>query len=191
MKTACEELGHSAFVVPLGTQFANRAAEKGAQMVICDLNDDESGLRAAKDAIRWHKLPAIVVAEAFDGAIYDKIGSTSISECLFQPYSPLELRPIIARTMTRHYRETEKLAQGILMGRHRLTEDESYKRLQDDASKSGATLYDLALDVIQSAEDEARRLEQNAKEPWNGSEVAIPGSGGGKLSGPKAGKGRK
>ena len=191
LKAACDEIGHSAFVVPLNTQFAKRANEQGAELVICDLKDDFEGLREAKNAVRWFNLPAIVVSETDDEAIRTKVGSTSVSECLFLPYSIEELRPIIARTMTRHYRETEKLAQGILMGQYRLTENESYKRLQEDASKTGATLYEQALEVIKAAEDDARQLEKNAEEPWSGADEALRGSGSGHLRGPTSGKGQK
>ena len=188
LKTACEQLGHSAFVVPLSQQFPKRADEMGAQLVICDLKDDFSGLRAAKDAIRWFKLPAIVVSDTNDDIVTRKVAATKVSGCLFQPVASEGLRLTIVMAMTRHYRETERLAQGILMGQARLTEDESYRLLQEDASKTGRTLYDQANLVIEEAEDRARRRENELEEPWNGTKRAADRSGRGQTDSRTSGK---
>jgi len=161
-------LGHEVIAeATTGSEAVRLAAQKRPDVIVMDIRmPDCDGIEAARQIAEQSPLPIVFLTGHFEEEFLAGAAASGGLAYLLKPATSEQLQAALTLAYTRFAEmrdlkqqvvrlekalEVRKLvsqAKGLLMARHGLSEEESHRRMQKEASRSNQKLVDLARAVL-------------------------------------------
>lgn len=163
-----EALGHQVVAeAASGRQAVALAAELAPDVVVMDIRmPDGDGIEAARELARVRPTPVVFLSGHFDQELLAGVAGAGGLAYLLKPVTGDQLQAAVALAHQR-FREMSDLreqaarleealearklvsrAKGLIMDRHKVSEEEAHRWLQKEASRSNLRLADLARSIL-------------------------------------------
>lgn len=169
LKSMLQEMGHQVIAATNGREALRLAEQHDPDLAILDIKMPYTdGLQAARTLARLHPLPILLLTAYSEQDLVEKAADLPIQGYLVKPIKPEELRAAITIARKR-FEETQRLAErakrlehdlatrklldrakGKLM-QNGLSEEEAYRRIQEDARRQRQTIADAAEAILRQA----------------------------------------
>ncbi len=166
LKSMLERMGHEVTAVGNGREALQMFRHHTFDLAVLDIKMPfTDGLQAAKTIARTSPLPIILLTAFGDQDLIEKASDLPIQAYLIKPVEPAELSAAInvahkrfaeQRALAQHavkLRQTLEMrkivdrAKGKLMAEG-LTEEEAYRRIQQEARNTGQSMHDVAVSIL-------------------------------------------
>lgn len=154
-----------------GVEAVERAAKHRPDAIIMDIRMPQmDGISAANEILEQHPCAILFLTAYNEGELVEQAGETGAVAYLMKPLSKEALTPALEIAVRRFRQiqgqskeidrlrdaiETRKLierAKGILMDRHRMTEEEAFRRIHFQARNQNRKMKEIAQSIITAAD---------------------------------------
>lgn len=166
-----EEAGHQIMAAPDGHTAVKMARQSRPNLAILDIKmPGLDGLEAARRIYDWRPMPIIILTAYGDQELVERAASLPVMAYLIKPVDERELLATLEVVMARFAEQQELLqrtaaieeqltarkvierAKGVLMQHASLSEEEAYRRIQQQARRERRTMRQVAEEILRQVQ---------------------------------------